>query len=417
MPANRFQAVVRAPNATYTEGQTCILRMTPFPNAFFDPMSLRVSGTLTTTGAGSTDQNLNFNGSAHSLFSRILYSSGSQQETCPAFPAIMNTLQQLTMSPADYAASVRKNGGSEIGSGPNIGARVQSGTVAVPNTFSIGLLGSFAEIQRPVPAMFDLSVELTVAQILDAFVRISGADTGAFTAVTSMVISDLRLTYNVTETSMYPELFPVPQLQYHSRSHQLYSQTLPVGQNGRLDITLPFTASSATNLILIFETLSFEFERCRNGIGSVNPNLQDIQLVHGSKTWPLNPLRVNRLMELMDNNEQAVNDSTAGAVPIANFAIADTVSATAPGYTGNVADRLGTSSLNTSCFRINLDLSKTDHGRDGDNVYTGANLSHNSILTLNFHTALALGYTMRAILVTETVITLDQLTGQMVTTF
>jgi len=442
-PANKLYPVVPAPLASYGPGTTILFRLPAYQNAFIDPSSFRVSGLLNIKGTAAKTAQININSSASSLFSKIQYSSGSQQETVDQYPSTAHVISTLGLARYERAAEIEAAlGDNSIAvQRPNLGAEMVAALTAGTKThsFSVKLLGSLADITKPIPANFNYAIELTLASVANAFVASNFAVDNTPFGSFDYTLTEVRLSYVGSETPMYRELFPNPVGVYHSIAYQTYQHTIPKGAVGRINVTLPFTASSATNLILMFEATNEgtgdhtgdgqggALEACPAGIGSISPNLTQVQMTYGSKSWPTNPLRANFISEVMENNRIAMNSEVSGAAKrsamskCASSAMSNAIDMTRalPSATYTLANGaftvLGTVLSNN--FVINLDLSKTHSGRAHEGVFSGIGLSSNQILSLDISTATPAVFNMRALLVSETLITLDETTNTMSTAF
>ena len=182
---------------------------------------------------------------------------------------------------------------------------------------------------------------------------------------------------------------------------------------GRANIALPFMASSATSLILAFE----DARSVRKGTSFINPAVRAVQLTHGSKNWPTNPLNVANISELMANNEIAMNNGHGGAAKWSEMNVGyknmDGLSfaAAIDGTSAPTAD------AGKRFHAIILDLSKSDSGRDSENVFVGTEIKNQSTLMIEFAETVSAPTTMHALLISETLITIDEETSQMMTTF
>ncbi|KAJ1425050.1 hypothetical protein B484DRAFT_432193, partial [Ochromonadaceae sp. CCMP2298] len=266
-----------------------------FPGSFVDYSNASIIGRVTWTGAFTASRPFALLGNGLSLFDTIATSIGGSQIENTQHPSlILQTNHEMFSSTAELFGQSNQLllDTSAVNAGGVVARLFNTGTGPgqIASSFALPLVGCLGDLHQYMPAVAEVTLELTVSDIIqrkliDLLPATSSMPTGFQLTELALVCDVVRFT-----DPTYAAQIAAQPISIRTSTTLYNSSALAQNTTGMIDINLLSRAMSAKRLMYRFSSTN----DATTGIySSSNPNSRSAQVFVGTETFPNVPIRTS----------------------------------------------------------------------------------------------------------------------------
>ncbi|KAJ1436435.1 hypothetical protein B484DRAFT_428633 [Ochromonadaceae sp. CCMP2298] len=385
-----------------------------FLGGFIDFNGASIIGRVAWTGAITASRPFALLANGYSLFDNVVTSIGGTKLENLQHPSLsLQMNHELFSSTAELfgQSSQLLLDTSAVNAGGVCGRLFNTGTGPgqLAASFALPLMGCLGDCQQYLPSIAEITLELTVAdiigrKIIDLIPATSSLPTGFSLTELALVVDIVKF----SDPSYYAQITSAP-ISVRTSTTLYNSSPLATGTTGIVDINLLSRAISCKRLMYRF---SSALDSTTGIYSSSNPNSRSACVYIGTDTFPNVPIKTSLPAVCKFFQARATGSVSSHAHPgsqtHSNFCVRNVPDAH---HTVTVVPTSVTTRLSTSNWSLVVDLESLTSGKD--DLWTGTSIQASSaaFLRLEIVDPLSCVMTVHSMTVADAVISLDPVSG------